>query len=174
MIKPLLAFALVLAPAIAAADDEVVPGGARLGITPSVMFESSNGQSSTGYGGTVSIGYELEHGTLGITPRLDLGYESFSSTPSTNLAFAIPTVQLGFHEGRLVPAVEVGVGYAYAWASANGTTISDNYFALSVGAQLDYRISPGFLLGVAAHYKPLFEPALTSFIDVGINATFAL
>jgi hypothetical protein len=174
MIKLSIVLALVAVPTIAIADDDVVPGGVRLGITPSVMFESANGHSSTGYGGTVSIGYELEHGTLGITPMLDLGYASFSGTPSTNLAFAIPTLQLGFHEGRLVPAVEVGVGYAYAWASANGTTISDNYLALSVGAQLDYRVSPGFMIGVAAHYKPFLEPALTSFIDVGVNATFAL
>jgi Outer membrane protein beta-barrel domain len=174
MTKLSIILALVLVPAIAAADDDVVPGGVRIGITPSVMFESSNGQSETGYGGNLSIGYELEHGTLGITPMLDLGYASFSSTPSTNLAFAIPTLQLAFHEGRFVPAVEVGVGYGYAWASANGTTISDNYLALSVGAQLDYRVTPGFLLGIAAHYKPFLEPALTSFIDVGVNATFAL
>jgi hypothetical protein len=169
--KLAIASALILVPAIASADDAA---GARVGLTPGAMFLSANGQSATGYGGNAWVGYEVDRGTLAFTPLLDLGYAYFTSTPATNLAFAIPSLQIALHGGSWVPALEAGVGYAYSWTSANGATLSDNFLALSIGAQLDYRVSPGLSVGVAAHYKPLLEPALSSLVDVGVNATFAL
>ncbi len=173
MMKLAIISAALLVPAVASAD-ETWSGGTRLGISPGAMYFTGNGSSAVGYGGNAWIGYELEHGSLAFTPLLDLGYADFTSTPSSNLAFAIPTLQIALHAGPWVPALEVGVGYAHSWASAAGVTVSDDYLALSIGAELDYRISPGFLLGVAAHYKPFVEPALNSFIDFGVNATFAL
>lgn len=170
-----IASVLVLASATHVfADDAPSIGGMRVGISPGVMFFSAHGQSSTGYGGNAWVGYEIEHGALAFTPLIDLGYTNFNTTPSTNLTFAIPTLQIADHLGAWVPALEFGVGYAYSWVTANNVTLTDNFLALSVGAQLDYRITQSFMLGVAAHYKPFVEPALNSFVDVGVNATFAL
>ncbi len=174
MMKLAIAFAVLTVGIQQASADDVWSDGARLGISPGGMYFTGNGNSATGYGGNAWIGYEIEHGSVAFTPLLDLGYAYFSGTPSSNLAYAIPTLQIALHNGPWVPAVEVGVGYGYSWASVSSVTVSDNYLALSIGAELDYRISPGFLLGVAAHYKPFVEPALNSFVDFGLNATFAL
>ena len=172
--KLAIVFALLLVPAIALADGDEPTGGARAGLSPGLMFLSANGKSETGYGGNAWFGYEVERGTLAFTPLLDVGYSYFTSTPSANLTFAIPSLKIALHHGAWVPALEAGVGYAYSWQTVNGATVTDNFLALSVGGELDYRVSPGLMVGVAAHYKPFLEPALNSLVDVGLELTFAL
>jgi len=169
--------ALVAAAPTASADDVPPPtGGAKLGVTPGGILFSGNGQSLTGFGGDAWVGYELMHGQVGITPLLDLGYEYFTGTPSAQLLFALPSVKLSYHTGSWIPAAMVGVGYGRTSSTpvSGGPSFSDNYFALSIGAELAYQISPAFALGVAVHYKPFLEPALNSFVDFGVSATFAL
>lgn len=160
---------------IARADDppESSAGGARLGISAGGMYLNANG-SETGYGANAWIGYEIDRGSLAYTPMLDVGYAYFSSTdnsPSANLIYVIPTLQIALHEGPWIPALEVGVGYGHV---SSGPDFSDEYLALSVGAELEYQFTPRLAIGVVAHYKPFLELALNTFVDFGLNATIAL
>ncbi|HEY3807817.1 MAG TPA: hypothetical protein VGL61_34775 [Kofleriaceae bacterium] len=163
-----------LAPAVAVAQPAPA-GGLELGATGGAMLAETSGKDSTAYGGSLWGGYEIIRGDVGITPLAEMQFETFTGAHSGEILYVLPGVKLGFHRGAWIPAVDVGAGYAHAWAGTGARELArQSYTALSVGAELMHQILPRFAIGIALHYRPVVAPDAQSFVDFGASAIVTL
>lgn len=172
----MLAPAVALVPAVALAQpvpaDSQPPlgNGLRIGIIAGGAFETALGQTHAGGNGEVSIGYEFVRGAFGFVPMADLGFAGFGGTGSRVVMSIVGGGQIRFHSGAWMPAFSLGFGYARSWNHG----VTQEYFATAIGGELSHQITRWFALGIAVHYKPFINPALTSFIDYGAVLTITL
>jgi hypothetical protein len=169
----------VLAPELAVAQPPIVsapsPGGFQLGAMGGAMLSESSGKDSTAYGGSLWGGYEFIHDDIGLTPLVEMEFETFTGAHSGEILYVLPGVKLGYHTGGWIPAVDVGAGYAHAWAGTGARELArQSYTALSVGAELMHQIMPRVAIGISVHYRPVVAPDALSFVDFGASAIVTL
>ena len=132
---------------------------------------STSGVSSFSLnGGSVSAAYNVNSWLSGVA---DLGGYHNGNILGTNVSGTLSTYLFGprvsyRHLGRLTPFGEVLFGVAHANGSLSGSTTtlttSDNAFAMTFGAGVDYRISHHFAL------RPIkVDYLLTRFPETGLG-----
>jgi len=99
-------------------------------------------------GGSASFAYNANSWLSGVA---DFGAYHDGNILNTGTSGTLSTYLFGprvsyRHYGRITPFGEVLFGVAHAGASIAGTTASDNSFAMSLGAGVDYKLTDRFAI----------------------------
>jgi len=143
------------------------PGGALVGV--GLAFAKATGDLGDdiglGIGGDVWGGYEIRTGSVGLIPRLKVGYENFleKNGDGASMITVYPGFLVAVHVGKVVPWTGLGLGLgSLATDFRGGGTDRNNEFGIEWSVGLNYELGDIAAVGGFFAYDAIFTPAHAS------------
>ena len=112
-----------------------------------------------GIGGDVWSGYEIAVGTVGLIPRLKIGYENFLEKDKNggSLITVYPGFLVAVHVGNVAPWAGIGLGLG-SLDQDKLQVKRENKFGFEFGFGVNYQISDATAVGGFFAYDAIFTP----------------